>query len=310
MSKKLYEESNIQNIASAIREKNGTQNQYTVAQMGNAVRAIETQPDLETLTVTENGNYLPSSGKDGFSEVSVNVPASSDPVLQEKLVTSNGIVTPDSGYDGLSKVTVNVNEVLPTRMYIVNPDTLDAIYVGEGNHNNQKRTTLPLAGFCGYPNGSIDSSYYDSRVVVPILTKTDRGNGNKVFISRNGYYSAAYVFYNSKIPANVYSKLYIEIEVTNGYASTNRNCTIGLTKNQIAVNESSFGNVLKLVKLSAENTSDAAIMSQTGVVIQNVSNHNVPLQTIEIDITDIHESFYVGIQDCDRKYYLRSMYVE
>ena len=34
MSKKLYEESDIQAIADAIREKNGTTNTYTVAEMG------------------------------------------------------------------------------------------------------------------------------------------------------------------------------------------------------------------------------------------------------------------------------------
>ena len=34
MAKKLYEESDIQAIADAIREKNGTTNTYTVAEMG------------------------------------------------------------------------------------------------------------------------------------------------------------------------------------------------------------------------------------------------------------------------------------
>lgn len=73
MSKKLYEEANISDIADAIREKNGTTNTYTVAQMPSAVRAIETQPDLETLNATSNGTYLPSAGKAGFSSVTVNV---------------------------------------------------------------------------------------------------------------------------------------------------------------------------------------------------------------------------------------------
>lgn len=73
MSKKLYEENNVRDIADAIREQNGTQNSYTVAQMGNAVRAIKAHPDLEALSVTENGNYVPSAGKDGFSHVIVNV---------------------------------------------------------------------------------------------------------------------------------------------------------------------------------------------------------------------------------------------
>lgn len=75
MSKKLYEESNIQDIASAIRAKNGTQNTYTVNQMGNAIRNIHVQAVMQTKEITPSG--------------------------------SSQIVEPDSGYDGLASVTIN-----------------------------------------------------------------------------------------------------------------------------------------------------------------------------------------------------------
>lgn len=39
MANKLYEETAIQDIADAIREKNGSSDTYTVADMGEAVRA-------------------------------------------------------------------------------------------------------------------------------------------------------------------------------------------------------------------------------------------------------------------------------
>ena len=42
MAKKLYEESSIQDIATAIREKNGTTTKYKVAEMGAAVRDLPT----------------------------------------------------------------------------------------------------------------------------------------------------------------------------------------------------------------------------------------------------------------------------
>lgn len=41
MAKKLYEETNIQDIANAIREKNGTESTYKTSEMGNAIREIE-----------------------------------------------------------------------------------------------------------------------------------------------------------------------------------------------------------------------------------------------------------------------------
>lgn len=113
MAKKLYEESNISAIATAIRAKNGTQDTYTTAEMAGAIRDIE--PELEILSVTSNGTYTPGIGKDGFSQVAVNVP-SMQPVLVTKSITANGtyIALDDDSADGYSQVTVNVpGEVLP-----------------------------------------------------------------------------------------------------------------------------------------------------------------------------------------------------
>ena len=47
MSKKLYEESSVQDIAAAIREKNGTATKYKVAEMGAAVRALSGSEAVE-----------------------------------------------------------------------------------------------------------------------------------------------------------------------------------------------------------------------------------------------------------------------
>ena len=64
----------------------------------------------ETKSITENGTYVPTSGK-WFSSVSVNVSTgSAAPVLQEKSITptkSAQEVIADEGYDGLLKVNVS-----------------------------------------------------------------------------------------------------------------------------------------------------------------------------------------------------------
>jgi len=74
MSKKLYEETSISDIADAIREKNGTQNQYTVAQMSEAVRSLKVgEVVIQPLNVAQNGTYTPQSGVDGYAPVTVNV---------------------------------------------------------------------------------------------------------------------------------------------------------------------------------------------------------------------------------------------
>lgn len=46
MAKKLYTESDIQNIAAAIRARNGTSNTYKVSQMAGAIQAMTTKPVL------------------------------------------------------------------------------------------------------------------------------------------------------------------------------------------------------------------------------------------------------------------------
>ena len=47
MAKKLYEESNIQNIADAIRGKNGSEDKYKVSEMASAIEGIPSGGNLE-----------------------------------------------------------------------------------------------------------------------------------------------------------------------------------------------------------------------------------------------------------------------
>ena len=57
MANKLYEEASVSDIADAIREKNGSQTQYKVFDMGDAVRAIpigSLNSKKFTFTLTEN----------------------------------------------------------------------------------------------------------------------------------------------------------------------------------------------------------------------------------------------------------------
>ena len=58
----------------------------------------------ETLSTTENGQFTPSSGKVGFSQVNVNVV----PDLRPLSVSENGQYSPD-GFDGYESVVVDVH---------------------------------------------------------------------------------------------------------------------------------------------------------------------------------------------------------
>ena len=69
------------------------------------------QPNIEigkSERITSNGivNVLPDQGYDAMDQVRVNVAV--EPALETKTITTNGTYTPSSGKDGFSSVTVSV----------------------------------------------------------------------------------------------------------------------------------------------------------------------------------------------------------
>lgn len=79
MAQKLYEESNIQAIANAIRGKNGLSDTYKPNEMAAAIEGIQTGGAVEALDITANGTYTAPDGIDGYSPITVNVPQDGSP---------------------------------------------------------------------------------------------------------------------------------------------------------------------------------------------------------------------------------------
>ena len=78
-------------------------------------------PVIEPKAITANGTYTAPEGVDGYSPVTVNVPAS-QPVIEAKNITANGTYTAPEGVDGYSPVSVNVPQ--NCNMYTSNNDQL------------------------------------------------------------------------------------------------------------------------------------------------------------------------------------------
>lgn len=119
----------------------------------NAISA-SANPVLEELEVTENGNYTPSEGVDGFGSVTVNVP-DIPAVVQPLEVTENGTYTAPDGVDGFSEVTVNVD---PTKITVL---------------REQEMTGFELDAEFGYAKGDPE----------PTFTITE---GEKYFVTWDG----------------------------------------------------------------------------------------------------------------------------
>ena len=95
MAKKLYEEADIQAIASAIRGKNGTTETYKTSEMAAAITNLPTSGGSDAiivpLTVTENRTYTAiEGGVDGYAPITVNVASSAGQEIEiiEKTITT------------------------------------------------------------------------------------------------------------------------------------------------------------------------------------------------------------------------------
>ena len=118
-------------IEAEVSIKSGVQAECTIGR--EVIVEVHDDVNLESLTVTANGQYAPSQGVDGFSDVTVSVPERI-PVTESLSVTENGTYEPTEGIDGYDKVNVNVPIITPE----IEPLTVTAngVYTAEGDGFN------------------------------------------------------------------------------------------------------------------------------------------------------------------------------
>lgn len=108
MANVLVLESSLEDIADAIREKNGTQNTYKPGEMGDAIREISGgNVTVEALSVTQNGTYTAQEGE-AYSPVTVNVSGGSATLIDKNINANGTYNASDDSADGYKKVVVNV----------------------------------------------------------------------------------------------------------------------------------------------------------------------------------------------------------
>lgn len=89
-------------IEAEVSIKSGVQAECTIGR--EVVVTVHEDVNLESLTVTANGQYEPSEGIDGYDRVVVNVPPTV-PDIEPLTVTEDGVY--QSSGDGYNPVTVN-----------------------------------------------------------------------------------------------------------------------------------------------------------------------------------------------------------
>lgn len=178
---------------------------YEVTNYATAEVNVPTpKPVTEELSVTENGEYTPNDGVDGFSKVTVSVPAPVVPT-QEKTVeiTENGTVSvmPDEGY-ALSKVTANVNVPIPDG-YIKPSGTLEV------SENGTHDVTAYASVSVNVPTGGGGDTSIEDGLVTRTLT---------VYRNERVESVGSYLFYNS---ASLQSIVLPNVKIIGTYAFAN-----------------------------------------------------------------------------------------
>lgn len=100
----VIKEQSLKNLADQVRAKAGTNLQYDIDEMTEAISKVGT-PELEELYTEENGEFIPTTY--GYSKVTVSV----HPETEEITITKAGIYVPTTY--GYKKVVVDV----PTRNF-------------------------------------------------------------------------------------------------------------------------------------------------------------------------------------------------
>ena len=175
MAQYLITDTYLQNIANAIRAKNGSSNQYTPAEMGNAISAIPTSSSSTTVT------------------------------LQNKTVTptkSSQTVTADSGYDGLGNVTVSA---IPSQY--IEPTGSQTI-----TENNTYDVTNLASVIVNVPTSGGTDTSLNTQVSLThgsVKTTTYTATGVKLTIAKTGTYTVTWIGWRNNSGNTAGTQLYI-----------------------------------------------------------------------------------------------------
>lgn len=153
-------------LGDAVREKAELTEKMTLDQMAEAISNLEinSAPNVEEITIIENGTYTPDEGVDGFNKVIVDVPADLGDLPEDLLYFSG-----DQSYRFRSKSWKSFLDVYSKQMRTENLTDIDYMF----NHQNTI-TEIPFS-FNSAPTGMNASYAFEdcSKLrVCPIITGT------------------------------------------------------------------------------------------------------------------------------------------
>lgn len=187
MAKVTINESTLSGIGTAIRNKLGVSTTYKPTQMPSAINSIE-KANLESLSATVNGTYLPTSGHNGFSRAVVNVPNTYGAGDEGKVVSSGALVSQTSvtkTENGTYDTTLNNQVVVDVPQGITPSGNISITANGTYNVTDYANAVVDVPAGGGGSDGSfIDPKHIDinvDSVFATVLSGYPQFNGFTAF---------------------------------------------------------------------------------------------------------------------------------
>lgn len=187
MSQVLVTEDYLEDIADAIRGKNGSEDTYTPAQMAGAIEGIHTADEvvLVSKSVTANGSYNPASDSaDGYSGVTVDVPNSYAAEDEGKVVVNQDLTAQTSksiNANGTYDTTANNSVVVDVPNSYAAADEGKVVSGGVLVGQTSRNVTA---------NGTYNTTE-NNEVVVNVPTGGGSGTLITKTVTQNGTYNAS-----------------------------------------------------------------------------------------------------------------------
>lgn len=231
MSNKLYEESDVQAIANAIRTKNGSSDTYMVSEMAQAVLDIPTgTTPTGTKQITISSAGTTTENVSAYANAEITVPQGQYKPNIDATPTNPSISVSNSGLITAEVMTQYVNDLLKpsfTEGYIKSSDVSMKVKIG-GSATQQLNTvngqtvtpttsTQYIAVQGDYVLGAINVGPIPSQYIIPTGTKSISANGTGIDVTQ---YASVDVNVSG---GQTYTHLleYVEVTPTTNATSTN-----------------------------------------------------------------------------------------
>lgn len=207
MAQVLVTESYLDDIADAIRDKTGSEDTYTPAQMAGAIEDIQTADEvvLVSKSVTANGTYNPASDSaDGYSGVSVNVPNTYAASDNGKVVVNQALTDQTSksiNANGTHDTTANNSVVVDV------PNSYSA--ADEGKVVSSGALVVQTS------RNVTENGTYDTTENNQVVVNVSGGSGSKVKIMDQGQVSSTSnyqtAYFDNGVDFSIYDLLLFEL---------------------------------------------------------------------------------------------------